>query len=150
MKYLQKDLLNEGFWDGFKPRNWGKVAKGAVRMGAQIGRVVAPEIMNPLDNAKSSILGFKNAFKQGYEGQPSDLEMKSDAKYKVGQEVSKKLYDTLSLNLAGKNIKIIPKHGIKEHGVNPKNREKLYILKGQTPGDPKGHWIVVNASGQIF
>jgi len=42
----QFELLNEGFWSGFK-----SVAKGAAKLGQQVAKVAAPEIYNPIAGA---------------------------------------------------------------------------------------------------
>jgi hypothetical protein len=45
MRITQKDLLSEGFWDNFKT-----VANGVKTTIGEVGKVVAPEIANPVTN----------------------------------------------------------------------------------------------------
>lgn len=146
-KISQAELCSEGFWDGFKPKNWGKVAKGAVRAGADIARSLAPEITNPIDKLDSKLRGYAHSFEQGYSGIPDPLVMKSDAKQRIGSAVAHKLYNDISVGLARLNIDVMPEQGIKEHGVNPKNGEKTYMLKGVSRKHPRGEWMVVNGKG---
>lgn len=151
MKYTQRELLendgNGGFWSGFKPKNWGKVARGAIRAGADVARTLAPEITNPIDQLDSKLRGYAHSFEQGYAGIPDPLVLKSDAKQRIGASVAHKLYNDISLGLARSNIEIMPDHGVKEHGINPKNGEKSYILKGVSAKHPRGEWLVVNNKG---
>lgn len=147
MKYSQRELCSESFWDGFKPKNWGKVAKGAVRMGADALRMVAPEITDPLDSLDQARWGLKNSFEQGYAGIPDPRQIKSDAKQKITNTVAKSIYDNISIGLARQNFKLVPTYGIKEHGVDPKNGNKLYMLRVTTPTSKNGEWIVVDGKG---
>jgi hypothetical protein len=45
-KYTQRELIQEGFWQGFK-----NAAKGAAVIGKEVAKVVAPEITTPLSQA---------------------------------------------------------------------------------------------------
>jgi hypothetical protein len=45
-KYTQRELIQEGFWQGFK-----NAAKGAATFGKEVAKVVAPEITDPLSKA---------------------------------------------------------------------------------------------------
>jgi hypothetical protein len=146
-RFTQKEILTEGFWDGFKPRNWGRVAKGAIRMGADALRMVAPEITNPLDKVDQARWGLKNSFEQGYGGVPDQRQTQVDAKQKMGNAVAKSVHDNITIGLASQNLKLIPKDGIRKHGVDPSNGNDLYILKVSSPKNQKGEWMVVNAKG---
>lgn len=78
MKYSQKDLLSEGFWDGFKSyrtnnqsnkkkgfmHNLGRAARWGIRAGAKTLDYIAPELTQPIhkfEGAVRDIIGMKPA-----------------------------------------------------------------------------------------
>lgn len=148
-KLTQKELLTEGFWSGFKPSNWGKVARGALRAGAEIARTVAPEIMNPVDDTRSALHRYKNSFTQGYDGIPDPVRLKSDLKNEITHGVANAIVNDIKIGLVRQNMQMISKYGIKHHGVDPENGNRLYMLKVITPQNRKGQWITVDSKGNI-
>lgn len=142
----QRELLDEGFWDGLKPKNWGKVARGAVRAGADIARTIAPEITKPLDNLETKVRGYGNSFKQGYSGVPDPLVTRSDARG-ITQQVAATVVNRIKMGLAQQNITLIPRYGIEQAGIDPHNGNKLYKLKASSSTNPRGEWIIVDGRG---
>lgn len=146
-KISQQELLDEGFWDGFKPKNWGKVARGAVRMGADALRMVAPEITNPLDKVDQARWGLKNSFEQGYEGIPDTRQLKSDLKQQITSNVAAQVYNDIKIGLAGQKMQMIPRFGVEQHGVDSSNGNRLYKVKVSSSQNPKGVWMLVDKKG---
>lgn len=142
----QRELLDESFWDGFKPKNLGKVARGAVRAGADIARTIAPEITKPLDSLESKVRGYGNSFKQGYSGIPDPLVTRADARG-ITQEVAASIVNRIKMGLTQNNLTMIPRYGIEQAGIDPHNGNKLYKLKASSPGNRRGEWIIVDGRG---
>jgi hypothetical protein len=146
-KFTQSEIISEGFWDGFKPQNWGKVLKGGLKVAADVARTIAPEITDPIDKLDNKLHDYKNSFKRGYGGIPDPERERSDIKGGVTGEVAQSVASSIKLGLAAKGIVIIPKFGIQPNGIDRENGNKLYKIKGKTAKNPKGEWILVDGRG---
>lgn len=122
MKYSQKEMLEEGFWDFFKPsrspilRGLGKVAKtgyglarGVTKGGEYLARTLAPEITNPIDNFGNWTTGLKDAISQGFDlGEGGKSKMIEDLLAEHGWVLDK----TEKITKKGPNIIVFARRAI--------------------------------------
>lgn len=148
-KFTQKDLIVEGFWDGFKPQNWGKVMRGGVKVAGDVLRTVAPELTDPIDKLDNKLHDYKNSFKRGYGGIPDPERERSDTKSGVTGEVAQSVASSIKLGLASKGLTIISKFGIQPNGIDRENGNKLFKIKAKTAKNPRGEWMLVDARGNF-
>ena len=66
-KLSQRELLEEGLWDSFKNSKIGRFTKGAIQLGKEIGKVVAPNTSSKLTNIASGFRSAKQRIKQSYQ-----------------------------------------------------------------------------------
>tara|TARA_R110002167_G_scaffold98020_8_gene258384 strand:+ start:7491 stop:7967 length:477 start_codon:yes stop_codon:yes gene_type:complete len=149
-KFTQKDLLEEGFWDNFK---------GVVRAGANVARMVAPEITDPLDKLQNAYTDTKNKFKLGKAGVPDDAntrplttheteQLKNSAKDET-MKVDKTTMLNIKMGLQSHDLSILPNSGLYYGGIDPRNGNKLYKVKVQDKNND-ARWVVIDTKGHIF
>lgn len=146
-KFTQLEIISEGFWDGFKPKNWGKVARGGLKVAGDVLRTVAPELTDPIDKLDNKLHDYKNSFKRGYGGIPDPERERIDTRGGVSGEVAQSVSTSIKLGLAARGITLIPRFGIQPNGIDPHNGNKLYKLKAKTSRQPNGEWILVDSRG---
>ena len=146
-RLTQLEIISEGFWDGFKPQNWGKVARGGLKVAGDVLRTVAPELTDPIDKLDNKLHGYKNSFKRGYGGIPDPERERSDVRGGITGEVAQSVATSIKLGLVARGVTLIPRLGIQPYGIDPDNGNKLYKLKAKTSRSPNGEWMLVDGRG---
>ena len=148
MKFSQKELLEEGFWGNFKKPF--KVARGLYHAGKAVASSIAPEITEPLSNAKHAVKGWGSAFKHGYHGITPPAEQKwENQNTAINPTVARSVAEKITMGLSNIGYQLIPKYGFEPHGVDPNNGNKLYKVAALDPRQNKRKWIVVDTKGNI-
>ena len=87
-KFTQRDLLNEGLWNDFKGKAGG-FARGVGETIKQVGKVVAPEIHDPLVNTFDTVRKARASIKDKRMPWPKRIErwVKEQGKFPVGEVI---------------------------------------------------------------